>query len=253
MFGGDVVEFVKQLKQIFPDVARDTGPNILTTIWGYITQPCASPKSNIPGLHYVKQYLNYYGYLQDSYGSSFTDEMDQNTVSAIKQYQKFFRLHDTTGNLNQETLDLISRFRCGVPDDIMVGLQNFNDKMVVGVSLIELSVSNNDVGYMLLDANNKNWALPNVGSLGTGGIDLGAVAMHQIGHLIGLSHSGDSESVMYPYILPGNRRKVQLSNDDIQQIKQLSSANGNGNGVGSSHWGLITTFLLGFPCLFLLY
>ncbi|KAL4315188.1 hypothetical protein AHAS_Ahas15G0160100 [Arachis hypogaea] len=116
MFGGDVVEFVKQLKQIFPDVARDTGPNILTTIWGYITQPCASPKSNIPGLHYVKQYLNYYGYLQDSYGSSFTDEMDQNTVSAIKQYQKFFRLHDTTGNLNQETLDLISRFRCGVPD-----------------------------------------------------------------------------------------------------------------------------------------
>ncbi|KAL1355217.1 hypothetical protein HN51_007258 [Arachis hypogaea] len=326
MFGVDVEGFVKQLKQIFPDVARDTGLNFFTTMLGYIKQPGATPKSNIPGLHYVKQYLNNYGYLQDSYGSSFTDEMDQNTVSAIKQYQNFFGLRDTTGNLNQETLDLISRFRCGVPDgnliyslsptnrvswpkgknwysnrhnhltygfypqfpddiatvfrdsfkqwwsdaiteelsltfketsyvnaDIKVGLQNFNDKMVVGISLIELSVSNNAVGYMLLDANNKNWALPNVGSLGSGGIDLGAVAMHQIGHLIGLSHSGDSESVMYPYILPGNQRKVQLSNDDIQQIKQLSSANGNGNGVGSSPWGLITTFLLGFPCLFLLY
>ncbi|MED6209850.1 hypothetical protein PIB30_058660 [Stylosanthes scabra] len=147
--------------------------------------------------------------------------------------------------------------------DIKIGFYTFNSKTVggevVGTSLIELASNDGDdvvVGNMLLDVT-KYWALPNdtlklnSTTLEYGVIDLGDVVMHQIGHLLGLSHSSHNESVMHPYILPENQRKLQLSHDDKQQIKQVYS---NGNGVGySSPWGLINTSLLGFACMFLLY
>ncbi|MED6106237.1 hypothetical protein PIB30_003196 [Stylosanthes scabra] len=150
--------------------------------------------------------------------------------------------------------------------DIKIGFYTFNSKTVggevVGTSLIELASNDGGddvaVGNMLLDVT-KYWALPNdtlklnSTTLEYGVIDLDDVVMHHIGHLLGLSHSSHNESVMYPYILPENQRKVQLSHDDKQQINQVYSPHENGNGVGYSPWGLINTPLLGFACMFLLY
>ncbi|XP_015965244.2 uncharacterized protein LOC107488973 [Arachis duranensis] len=75
--------------------------------------PPGAPEEKIQGLHLVKQYLNDYGYIQDS--DNYTDLMDQDTVSAIKTYQTFFNLN-VTGYLDDETLQQLSLFRCAVPD-----------------------------------------------------------------------------------------------------------------------------------------
>ena len=151
--------------------------------------------------------------------------------------------------------------------NIKIGFYNFSDIMdveVVGGTLIELIPGNNshaDVtfGDMLLDAT-KYWALPNASitssSWQQGIVDLSTVAMHQIGHLLGLSHSSHNDSVMYPYILPSNQRKVQLSNDDQQQIKQVYFPSASGGGrvtLVGSRWGLLATFSLGFACMVLSY
>ncbi|QHO41342.1 Metalloendoproteinase 5-MMP [Arachis hypogaea] len=146
--------------------------------------------------------------------------------------------------------------------EIKIVFKIFDNKTVgdevVGGSFIELASNDGDivVGYMVLNGT-KYWALPNNtiklnrSMLEDGVIDLGVVAMHQIGHLLGLLHSSHNESVMYPYILPQNQRKVQLSNDDKQQIKQVYST--YASGVGTSSWGFIITLSPGFACMFLLY
>ncbi|XP_051117353.1 metalloendoproteinase 2-MMP-like [Andrographis paniculata] len=51
------------------------------------------------------------------------------------------------------------------------------------------------------------------------GVDLYTVGLHEIGHLVGLAHSQDSSSIMYPSISPGETK--DLSQDDIDGIMDL--------------------------------
>ncbi|PNT07654.1 hypothetical protein POPTR_013G100400v4 [Populus trichocarpa] len=51
-------------------------------------------------------------------------------------------------------------------------------------------------------------------------IDLESVAVHEIGHLLGLAHSSDSNAVMYPSIAAGTKKR-NLAQDDIDGIHAL--------------------------------
>ncbi|XLR23135.1 hypothetical protein S83_051035 [Arachis hypogaea] len=318
------------IKKFIHEIIKETSKNSTHQTINLPLPPPDAPPEKIEGFHFLKQYLNDYGYIQDS--DNYTDLMDNDMVSAIRSYQTFFNL-PVIGYFNNDTLQQLLLLWCAVPDvnltytlspnnnvswpkgnwfsyctnltygfhpknevpenftavfrdsfkwwseaistvvnltftntrydnaNIKIVFKIFDNKTVgdevVGGSVIELASNDGDiaVGYMVLNGT-KYWALPNDtiklnrSTLEDGVIDLGAVAMHQIEHLLGLSHSSHNESVMYPYILPQNQRKVQLSNDDKQQIKQVYST--HATGVGTSSWGFIITLSLGFTCMFLL-
>ncbi|OEL20950.1 Metalloendoproteinase 2-MMP [Dichanthelium oligosanthes] len=59
-----------------------------------------------------------------------------------------------------------------------------------------------------------------------GAVDLESVAVHEIGHLLGLGHSSVPEAIMYPTIRTGTR-KVELEADDVQGIQSLYGSNPN--------------------------
>lgn len=132
--------------------------------------------------------------------------------------------------------------------DLKVGFYNLDEgveDVVWGESIIRLNASNVVSGEIRLDAT-KDWKLP--GEKGENGtaLDLESAAMHHIGHLLGLDHSNDEESVMYPYVLPSRRQKVKLSSSDKENIRLVYSKGHSGNG-GS--WGvvrIVTTLALGF-------
>lgn len=88
-------------------------------------------------------------------------------------------------------------------------------------------------GFFHLD-NDENWVIEGDSSqlFSFTAVDLESVAVHEIGHLLGLGHSSVEESIMYPTISAGTRR-VQLHNDDIEGIQTLYGSNPNFNGSTS--------------------
>lgn len=61
-------------------------------------------------------------------------------------------------------------------------------------------------------------------------VDLESVAVHEIGHLLGLGHSGEPSAIMFPTIT-SRTRKVDLAEDDVEGIQKLYGGNPNFKGV----------------------
>ncbi|WCJ35745.1 matrix metalloproteinase [Euphorbia peplus] len=51
-------------------------------------------------------------------------------------------------------------------------------------------------------------------------VDLESVAVHEIGHLLGLNHSKDPNAIMFAYFNYGVTKR-DLATDDIQRIRAL--------------------------------
>ena len=54
------------------------------------------------------------------------------------------------------------------------------------------------------------------------------VAVHELGHALGLSHSGEDDAIMYPYYT-GYQPNLKLHSDDIAGIQALYGENTDRN------------------------
>lgn len=144
---------------------------------------------------------------------------------------------------------------------------------------------NTTTGWDVVLGSDEKWVLPgesnniinnstntntNTTSLEGDELDLESVVMHQIGHVLGLNHSTIEEAVMYPFVDPVRRRKVDLDEDDLKKIrevygeeersgevapapapvKSLAAVDGGGVvGVGT-RWGPVKSLWVGIGLLF---
>ncbi|XP_031287420.1 metalloendoproteinase 2-MMP [Pistacia vera] len=78
----------------------------------------------------------------------------------------------------------------------------------------------------------ENWVISSDITTSTlsSAVDLESVAVHEIGHLLGLGHSSVEDAIMYPTISSGTR-KVELAGDDVEGIQALYGSNPNYNGT----------------------
>ncbi|MBA0831549.1 hypothetical protein Goarm_016011 [Gossypium armourianum] len=74
-------------------------------------------------------------------------------------------------------------------------------------------------GRLHYDAD-ENWSTNN--AIRQNQIDLESVAIHEIGHILGLGHSQDPNAIMYAYYGPGTIKR-NLGRDDINGIRALYS------------------------------
>ncbi|KAL0693692.1 hypothetical protein Bca4012_060872 [Brassica carinata] len=87
-------------------------------------------------------------------------------------------------------------------------------------------------------------------------VDLESVAVHEIGHLLGLGHSSVEDAIMYPAI-SGGHRKVELAKDDIEGIQHLygdgGSSRRNETSGGAEFWrGLVFSLSSIATCILLI-
>ncbi|KAK1381414.1 metalloendoproteinase 2-MMP [Heracleum sosnowskyi] len=110
------------IPKFFPNISSLPPPTNLSAAWDSFRNltGCRSGESR-EGLAKLKQYFQQFGYLDNQ---NYTNDFDQSLESALKTYQRNFNLN-STGELDQTTLDLIQRPRCGVAD-IVNGTSTMN-------------------------------------------------------------------------------------------------------------------------------
>ncbi|KAL0459166.1 UNVERIFIED_CONTAM: Metalloendoproteinase 3-MMP [Sesamum latifolium] len=210
------------------------------------------------GVSQLKKYLSHFGYMNrdnDTTPTHQTDDFfDDNLELAIKSYQTFFKL-EVNGIVDANTIAKMSRLRCGVPDHFSL---NRSDELYLHIPTFsshytflpgepkwpptrKLNIFI-PTGFQFRDHGDgfpfdgpggilaHAFAPPDgrlhydgdetwVDGVVPGAVDMQTVGLHELGHILGLGHSTDDNSIMYPLFGSGQRKF--LAQDDIDGIRAL--------------------------------
>ncbi|KAK7287402.1 hypothetical protein RIF29_00675 [Crotalaria pallida] len=163
-----------------------------------------------------------------TYGFALENEVSSNVTKVFKDAFRHWSKALTELNLPQLNFSETDYDT----SDIKIGFYNFGklgvEEVVIGGTILGYengSYGSPVVADILLDGT-LLWVLPGSNftwSWKYGEFDLETVAMHQIGHILGLDHSTNEESVMYPSIKKLNETKVELTDDDKESIRRVYS------------------------------
>ncbi|KAG8366878.1 hypothetical protein BUALT_Bualt16G0013800 [Buddleja alternifolia] len=169
------------------------------------------------GINKLKYYLQEFGYLDHNQTNVNNDDFDDALEHALKTYQQNYHIKPT-GELDAKTVSKMTSPRCGVPDIVnVIGFHrgNHGDGAPFdgpGGTLAHAFAPTN--GRFHYDADER-WSVGPVANA----FDLETIAVHEIGHLLGLGHSSVEEAIMYPSIGLGQTKNLHA--DDIQGIRAL--------------------------------
>ncbi|KAK1563453.1 hypothetical protein Q3G72_027777 [Acer saccharum] len=163
----------------------------------------------VKGVLQLKKYLHKFGYLDYKNSKNRThendDHFDELLESAIKTYQLNFNVN-STGVLDRKTLSKMAMPRRDHGD----GFPFDGPGRVLAHAFAPTD------GRLHYDAD-EQWAAG--AAPGSNSFDLETVALHEIGHLLGLGHSRVEGAIMYPSISNGVTKG--LHQDDIRGIRVL--------------------------------
>ncbi|XP_028907089.1 matrix metalloproteinase-26-like isoform X2 [Ornithorhynchus anatinus] len=197
--------------------------------------PCSrafpAPPGPLEDWKFVEDYFNRF-FLQSkkAHFSSLEEQM--------KFLQRFFHM-SITGRLDAEMLGLLKQPRCGVPDmaeySYFPGSPKWNknlltyrilnyppglSKRTVGAVIDRALSVWSDVTPLMFQRIDDQEADMDI-AFWRGGANLFLVATHELGHALGLSHSGNSDSIMFPHYHYVDLDDFRLSRDDVRGIQRL--------------------------------
>ncbi|KRZ29228.1 Acyl-protein thioesterase 1 [Trichinella pseudospiralis] len=233
-FTGGIIEAVLNLNN-FPCKVTTVWHNGTTYVIEFEESVLAKEKSMFKKRCAKKNYLKKYGYLQN-------DADVHQRSEALKRFQRHASL-PITGIVNSETMYYMSLPRCSLKD---VDEEDFSSDFIsklkrrkrfaveANIDIAFLQQNHGDgepfdgQGGILAHAffpryggdvhfdDDEYWT-PEPNS----GVDLYAVAAHEIGHSLGLKHSKNRNALMAPFYQTYSNSGIHLHNDDIQALQYL--------------------------------
>ncbi|KAJ4851040.1 hypothetical protein Tsubulata_012322 [Turnera subulata] len=287
MAASNAAIFLALICLLLPAYSSSAHPNNLSSHIRHLQGLKKGDKTE--GIQSLKKYLHQYGYLHDNHLNTQQVEdryhFDETTEKAAKTYQLNFNLKPT-GVLDHETISMMMKPRCGVPDiingatkmngagkyynlayalnkeeaprvwpasrraltwavkpgtrkDVIDPLakesiepwsvasgKNFTFKYIGEENY---NASDIKISFMKIDGNGKvlAWgAPPTEGMMAFDEDDtwepghvpgIGKVGLHEMGHVLGLPHSSDPYSIMFP-----NQGKTNtIGKSDVTELKKL--------------------------------